>query len=545
MTIVASHAEMALRWPAVVARAEAAIAVFAADERRLACRHVLDGSLSFTLCAEHPSGGVRGEDAPSKYKLTDVGNAARLVDAHGHDFRYVAGWGTWLVWDGRRWKRDGTGKVVEAAKAVARDLWREVASESDAAKRKELARWAGQSEGANRIDAGAPGPFRARSGRRARGARLASLAVQVANGTLDLSFPKGGLRPHRREDLLTKLAPVVHDVEERASCPTWLRFLEQILPDQGVRTFVQDAVGYALVGVTTEHVLFFPYGTGANGKTTWAQTMLALFADYGRQAEPDLLLANREAHPTGVADLAGARFVVSTEIDDGRRLAEATVKRLTGGDRLKARFMRQDFFEFEPTHTLFLVANHRPIVRGTDHAIWRRLRLIPFTVTIPPEEQDHTSGRSSRASCRGSSCGLSSGAGGGRCLVSARRRQSCSQRTPTVPRWTSSGRSSRRTRSSWRGRTSLPRTCTGPIKTGPRRMARAWASQRRFGAALSERGFERRQYGAERRWHWFGLGLLNPRTELNPSFPITDRTRAGDRQTGSTGSEGFIGSQQT
>ena len=107
-----------------------------------------------------------------------------------------------------------------------------------------------------------------------------------------------------------------------------------------------------------------------------------MFGDYGRQAEPDLLLARRDAHPCGMADLMGARLVVCSEVDEGRRLAEATVKQLTGADRMKARFMRQDYVEFEPSHTLLLVANHRPVVRGTDLAVWRRLRLIPFDVTI-------------------------------------------------------------------------------------------------------------------------------------------------------------------
>ncbi len=481
----------------------------------------------------------------SKYKLTDVGNAARLVDAYGQDFRYVANWGTWLVWDGRRWKRDGKGKIVEAAKAVARNLWREVASEPDATRRKDLARWAGQSEGANRIDAMV---------RLARSAPTVAIEpeeldshpwlLNVANGTLDLEFRKGGLRPHRREDLLTKLAPVVHDEDERASCPTWLRFLEQILPDRDVRTFVQDAVGYALVGVTTEHVLFFSYGTGANGKTTWAQTMLALFGDYGRQAEPDLLLANREAHPTGVADLVGARFVVSTEIDDGRRLAEATVKRLTGGDRLKARFMRQDFFEFEPTHTLFLVANHRPIVKGTDHAIWRRLRLIPFTVTIPPEDQDHNLGEKLQSELPGILLWA---------LVGCRRWQTSGlSAPPAVMLATDSYRAEMDVLGSFLEENTVVMEGAYVAAADLYRAYQDWceangervASQRRFGAALTERGFERCQYGPERRWHWFGLGLLNPRTELNPPFPITDRTRARDRQTGSTGSEGFTGSQQ-
>ena len=317
--------------------------------------------------------------------FTDVGNAHRLILAHGTRFRYVPAWATWLVWDGRRWRRDAKGEIVEAAKGVARHLWAEVPTASEDV-RKALARWAGQSESANRIDA------------MVRLARTAPEVVvepcdldadpwafNVANGTINLR--NGRLRPHRQGDLITKLADVEHT--ELVTCPTWDTFLDQVLPDPEVRAFVQEVVGYSMVAVITEHILVFGYGVGANGKTTMLQTLLGLFGDYGRQAEPDLLLARREAHPTGMADLMGARLVVSTEVDEGRRLAEATVKQLTGADRIKARFMRQDFFEFEPTHTLFLAANHRPVVRGTDHAIWRRLRLLPFNVVIDAEDQDH------------------------------------------------------------------------------------------------------------------------------------------------------------
>ena len=149
--------------------------------------------------------------------------------------------------------------------------------------------------------------------------------------------------------------------------------------------FVRRAVGYSLTGDTGEHVLFFLYGLGANGKSTLLNMLLVLLGPYGRQIEPDLLLVRRgEVHPTGLADLEGSRLAVAMEIEDGRRLAESLVKTLTGGDRLTARRMRQDFQEFWPTHNLWLGANHKPIVRGTDNAIWRRIRLIPFDVTIPP-----------------------------------------------------------------------------------------------------------------------------------------------------------------
>jgi putative DNA primase/helicase len=155
--------------------------------------------------------------------------------------------------------------------------------------------------------------------------------------------------------------------------------------------FLQKAIGYSLTGNTQEQCFFILYGTGANGKSTLLDTLLALLGSYAKQAAPDVLLSKSiDRHPTELADLMGARLVTAIETGEGRRLAENLVKQMTGGDRIKARFMRQDFFEFSPTFKLFLATNHKPQIRGTDYAIWRRIRLIPFTVTIPEEERDPT-----------------------------------------------------------------------------------------------------------------------------------------------------------
>ncbi len=153
--------------------------------------------------------------------------------------------------------------------------------------------------------------------------------------------------------------------------------------------FLQRAVGYSVTGSVAEQVLLFLHGTGANGKSTFLRVLGDALGEYARQADPELLLAHRgEVHPTGVADLDGARFVTTVEVEAGRRLGEATVKALTGGDRVKARRMRQDFYEIDPTWTLWLAANAKPLVRGDDEAIWRRILTVGFHVTIPPERRD-------------------------------------------------------------------------------------------------------------------------------------------------------------
>jgi putative DNA primase/helicase len=210
------------------------------------------------------------------------------------------------------------------------------------------------------------------------------LLLNAQNGTVDLRT--GELREHRREDLITKIVPTGYDPS--ATAPLFAATLERVLPSVAVREFFQKVCGYSITGEVSEHVLPVVYGTGANGKSTILNALLESAGDYGMQAAPDLLMAKRGSHPTEVADLFGMRCVVSSETEDGRRLAEALVKVLTGGERVRARRMRQDFWEFEPTHTVFLCTNHKPEIRGTDNAIWRRVRLIPFTETIPPKEQD-------------------------------------------------------------------------------------------------------------------------------------------------------------
>jgi putative DNA primase/helicase len=188
--------------------------------------------------------------------------------------------------------------------------------------------------------------------------------------------------------MLTQLAPV--DFDPAALAPRWQAFLEEILGGhEGLVSFVQRAVGLSLIGQVLEHVFFLSYGKGANGKTTFLAVIHGVLGDYARQADSELLLAHRDAvHPTGLADLRGARFVSSSEVEDGRRFSEATMKILTGETLRKARFMHQDFFEYTPSDTIWLAVNHKPKVQGTDEGFWRRIRALPFTVTIPPERQD-------------------------------------------------------------------------------------------------------------------------------------------------------------
>lgn len=322
---------------------------------------------------------------------TDAANARRLIALHGRNLRWCDQWGKWLVWDGTRWTIDQQCAAESLAKDAAGRLWLNVAAATNMVEEKlhaEMVRFAKASNQANGVrNALALARSEPDTPILTDALDRDPWLLNVVNGTLDLRT--GNLRPHDRADLITKLAPVVYD--PHAECPTWRAFLDRVLDgDREIERFICRLVGYCLTGSTQEHVLPFLYGKGSNGKSALLNTILSLMGEeYGMKAPPDLLMAKKgQSHPTERADLFGKRFVAAIEAEDGRRLAEALVKELSGGDKVRARRMREDFWEFEPTHKIWLAANHKPTIRGTDHGIWRRVKLIPFTVTTPDKEQD-------------------------------------------------------------------------------------------------------------------------------------------------------------
>jgi putative DNA primase/helicase len=219
------------------------------------------------------------------------------------------------------------------------------------------------------------------------------MLLNVLNGTIDLRT--GGLRPHRPADMITKLAPV--EYEDTARCPLWLDFLEKVFRgDRDLITYVQRLVGYCLTGDVREQALPIFWGAGSNGKSTLVTTVMGVLGeDYAVKAPRDLLLARKgDQHPTKVARLFGRRLAVCSELAEGEALDEALVKDLTGGDLLTARAMREDYWQFRPTHKVVLVTNHKPEIRGTDEGIWRRPRLVPFTAYFwdPDRPEDRAKG---------------------------------------------------------------------------------------------------------------------------------------------------------
>lgn len=329
------------------------------------------------------------DEQPSQPLLpyTDLGNSRRLVAAHGHDLRHAPQFGSWLVWDGHRWAEDATGEAMRRAKAVVDAMVTELATITDSDERKRLFGHWMRSQSSGRLEAmvalsrtepGVPVLIRELD--------ADPWVINTLGGVIDLRTLV--TVESERHALVTKLAPIT--VARNADCPTWIEFLTWAMAgDAELIGFVQRAVGYSLTGRVDEQCLFFLWGHGENGKSTFLNVLQRLMGDYAIAAEPDLLIAtNGDKHSTGVADLVGRRVAIVQETEEGRRFAEATLKQLTGGDKIRARRMRQDFFEFDPTHKIWMAANHKPNVRGTDHAIWRRIRLIPFTASLAPGQKD-------------------------------------------------------------------------------------------------------------------------------------------------------------
>jgi len=304
--------------------------------------------------------------------------AYRLAEAYADRLLYVHGLG-WHSYDGRRWLEDDRGEatraVLDVLRAALTDSLHDRDLRADVRKCETAAGVAGVLDLASALE-----PF---------AATVADLdadpyLLNCANGTLDLHTLT--LRSHDPRDRITKVTGAAYQPESQG--PTWAAFLARVLPDEDVRAFLARYVGLGLAGRVIEHLLAILTGTGRNGKSVFYGAVSHALGDYATTAEPDLFMHRQNAHPTGEMDLLGVRWVVISESDAGRRLAEATVKRLTGGDRIKARRMRQDFIEFTPSHTAALVTNHLPKVSGDDPALWARLRVVPFDVVIPKPEQD-------------------------------------------------------------------------------------------------------------------------------------------------------------
>jgi putative DNA primase/helicase len=315
---------------------------------------------------------------------SDMANAKRLAQQHGANVRFTPQQG-WLVFDGKRWVVDEKSvRVQDLAKQTALTIFDEIKIAVD---KLAMYRHAKKSQSKNSIEAML---FLARS----EPGVLAHITdfdkdpwlFNLENGTLDLRT--GKLRAHHREDLLSKLVPICYD--EEADFELWDKFVHRITDDNDeLYWYLRRLVGYLLVGDTSEQVLHFLLGLGANGKSVFCEVIRDLLGDYAATVSPELVMTKRHSGiPNDIAGLRGIRVALMNETTQGSRFDEAKLKDLTGGDSLSGRFLHQEFFDFKPTHRILIRGNYKPVIVGTDEGIWRRLRLVPFNVQIPSEEQD-------------------------------------------------------------------------------------------------------------------------------------------------------------
>lgn len=322
--------------------------------------------------------------------LTDLGNAERLVRRHGKNLRYCYKRRKWLVWTGKIWEWDDGDRVLSLAKQTVRSIYAEVANELNYARRQALVKHAQKSEAEIRL------------------AAMVTLAqsepnipiditaldadpwlLNCQNGTIDLQT--GELKAHERGDLITAMVPVNYDPD--AHSELWAGFLDTITGNnKELAEYLRRAVGYSLTGNSRSQVVFFLYGLGCNGKSTFLTAIRKVMAGYAMQVSTELFVTGKNKYSDGalredLALLQGKRFVAGIEIEEGKRLSVALIKAMTGGEAIRADRKYEHRIEFQPTHKIWLSGNHKPTIPDTTYAIWRRVKLIPFTVTIlEPDE---------------------------------------------------------------------------------------------------------------------------------------------------------------
>jgi len=370
-------------------RSEAEILAALRETNRLRCRPPLDEreleKIARSIASYPPASREKGE---SDRGLDDIGNAARFVDQHLHALRHVPVWDRWLCWDGARLTEDDVLEHRRRAKDTARALADEAAGEPDDQRRKDLLAHAKRSASEPRLRAmlmiAASDPCLV-----VRPAELDSdpWALNTPSGVVDLRT--GELRPHRLADHLTMLAGAGYDPNATASL--WQAHLRRCLVSGEMISFLQRLAGLSAIGTVLEHILPIFCGPGGNGKSVTRNAIAGALGDYAAQSTIDLLLQTGrspgQATPE-LADLRGRRLVTVGETPEDGRLASERVKAITGGEPITARRLHSNPFTFSPSHTVWLLTNHRPRIPDDSAAAWRRIVLIPFVVTIPDVDQD-------------------------------------------------------------------------------------------------------------------------------------------------------------
>lgn len=319
------------------------------------------------------------------FNLTDAGNAECFKELFGDEYVFIPEKRRWLKFDEIKWGGDN-GQVILKMLQTVRERGKQAWELQDIDKQKAIIKSCLYSESKMKLNA-ALSIAESMVSQSITSFDTDSLLLCCLNGPLDLRT--GNLLPPKKQDWLHKSTNIHYD--PKAKCERFSRFIEEIFNSDGnIIDFVQKAVGYSLTGLTTEQVLFILYGTGANGKSVFLNLMGDLLGNYSLTTPASTFKDNpyHDGIPNDIARMAGARFVKSIEVKEGTRLNEERIKALTGGDRITARFLHNEFFEFIPVCKFWIAVNHKPLIRGSDEAIWRRIRLIPFEVFFPPEKRD-------------------------------------------------------------------------------------------------------------------------------------------------------------
>ena len=321
-------------------------------------------------------------------QFTDITNRDYFLKAFGSKIRYCLMWNKFLIWNETCWEIDKKGKVEENCVDFVHHMYRGLRVITDLQLQKDFEKHLIKSESFRRIQA-------------LVGLLKMSKDIKVSDDELDtdnylfnvngitLNLKNGKGFPPEPTNLITKRSKFIYDKD--AKCPTWDMFLLQIFnKDTDLIRFVQKAMGYSLSGDVREQCLFILWGTGANGKSTFLNVLQELFGDYACTTGTETFMKKTSEQSNDLARLKGIRLVTTTEVEQGKALSESLIKQITGGDEITARFLYGEYFSFKPTFKIFMATNHKPKIRGADNGIWRRIKMIPFTVTIPAEQRDKT-----------------------------------------------------------------------------------------------------------------------------------------------------------
>lgn len=319
-------------------------------------------------------------------QFTDITNRDYFLKAYGDRIRYCLMWNKFLVWNGTCWEIDKKGHVEENCVDFVHEMYRGLRVINDRKLAGDFEKHLIKSESFRRIQA-LVGLLKMSKTIKICDDELDTdnYLFNVSGATLDLRTGKG--LPPNPQNLITKKSKFIY--EKDAQCPTWNMFLMQIFNnDFDLIKFVQKAMGYSLSGDVSEQCMFILWGTGANGKSTFLNVLQELFGDYACSTGTETFMKKTSGQSNDLARLRGMRLVTTSEAEQGKAISESLIKQITGEDELTARFLYGEYFSFKPTFKIYMATNHKPRIKGADNGIWRRIKLIPFTVTIPPEQRD-------------------------------------------------------------------------------------------------------------------------------------------------------------